>query len=80
MRYIIKHTERFKREVVDGVKIYFDAQESYSSVLLLPDKEQPIFHITAEAKEKSIASKLAEEYEQKIIAWGDGHSDRQRVS
>lgn len=41
------------------------------SVILLPDKERPLFHITAEAKTPEAAASLADEYERHIVQWRD---------
>jgi mannose-1-phosphate guanylyltransferase / phosphomannomutase len=68
MRYIMRDTEGFRRDLVDGVKVYIDDQ---SSVLLLPDKERPLFHIIVEALAQDRANRLADEYERKLIQWRD---------
>ncbi len=69
MRNLMKDSERFKRELIDGVKIHID--EAPTTVLLIPDKERPLFHINIESPEKSRCQQLLEEYEQKIISWRD---------
>jgi len=69
MRNLMKDSEKFDRELVDGVKINIDDRPT--SVLLIPDKERPLFHINIEAPEKDRCQQLLEEYEQKIIAWRD---------
>ncbi len=69
MRNLMKDSEQFERELVDGVKINIDGAPT--SVLLIPDKERPLFHINIESPDKSHCQKLLEEYEQKIISWRD---------
>ncbi len=69
MRNLMKDSERYDRELVDGVKIHVDT--SSTSVLLIPDKERPLFHINIESPDKNRCQELLEEYEQKIISWRD---------
>jgi mannose-1-phosphate guanylyltransferase / phosphomannomutase len=69
MRYLMKDSEPYKRELIDGVKIYVD--DAPTTVLLVPDKERPLFHVNVESAEKERAAKLLEDYEQKIISWRD---------
>jgi mannose-1-phosphate guanylyltransferase/phosphomannomutase len=72
MRYVMRETERQHRELVDGVRLLFDGTETGAvSVMLLPDKEQPLFHITAEGSTREAAMQLAEKYEQQVIRWRD---------
>ena len=71
MRRIMKDSEGARRDLVDGVKIYFNGDREAASVLLIPDKERPMFHINAEAATKEIAEHIALEYEKKVIRWRD---------
>jgi mannose-1-phosphate guanylyltransferase/phosphomannomutase len=71
MRRIMKDSEHSDRDLVDGIKIYFNGGNNGASVLLIPDKERPLFHISAEAGDQNAASELASRYEQKIIRWRD---------
>jgi mannose-1-phosphate guanylyltransferase/phosphomannomutase len=72
MRNIMRDSEQHRRDLVDGVKVYFDnGQESAVSALLIPDKERPLFHINVEAYDQRTADKVATEYEKKIIRWRD---------
>lgn len=71
MRHIMKDSEGKKRDLVDGVKIYFDLNGQKASVLLLPDKERPLFHINAEAPNQQLADQLAQQYKRKITQWRD---------
>jgi mannose-1-phosphate guanylyltransferase/phosphomannomutase len=79
MRMLMTESEKMKRDSVDGVKLYLNSGESTSSVLIMPDKERALFHVRAEARGKSAALDLANEYEQKIVRWRDGNS-AQRVN
>jgi mannose-1-phosphate guanylyltransferase/phosphomannomutase len=71
MRNIMHDTEGLRRDLVDGVKIYFDDSSDRISALLIPDKERPLFHISAEARTTRAAEDLAAEYEHKLIQWRD---------
>lgn len=70
MRHIMQETEHQRRELVDGIRITLNGIEKNAvSLMLLPDKEQPLFHIAAEATTQDAAATLADEYEQKIVRW-----------
>ena len=71
MRHIIKETEHMHRDLIDGVKIYPDPPESYTSILLLPDRERPLFHINVETRDWTTAKQLSDEYERKFLKWRD---------
>jgi mannose-1-phosphate guanylyltransferase/phosphomannomutase len=71
MRKIMRDSEGKRRDLVDGVKIHFDHDGADAAVLLLPDKERPLFHINAEARDKATADHLANQYERRIIQWRD---------
>ena len=71
MRRIMRDSESLRRDLVDGVKIYLDSKDGSVSALLIPDKERPLFHISAEAREQDTADRLAAEYERKVIKWRD---------
>ncbi|NTV45081.1 MAG: NTP transferase domain-containing protein [Chlorobiales bacterium] len=66
MRKIMEHTADHERILIDGVKVMFDSD---TSLLLLPDRERDIFHVDAESKSKSRATKLVAEYEKKLTEW-----------
>ena len=68
MRHIMQDTDGKRRDLVDGVKIYFNDD---SSALLIPDKELPMFLVSAEATTKEAAERLAAEFERKVTAWRD---------
>lgn len=71
MRNIMRDTEGMRRDLVDGVKVHLDYNGKPASVLLLPDKERPLFHINAEAPDMATADHLANQYERKVIQWRD---------
>ncbi len=72
MRNIMRDTEGLRRDLVDGVKVYFDGgSQDAVSVLLIPDKERPLFHINVEAHEQRTADGMANQYEKKVIKWRD---------
>jgi len=71
MRNIMADTEGLRRDLVDGVKVYLDNEQRGISVLLIPDKERPLFHVSAEARDQQAADRLAREYEKKVITWRD---------
>lgn len=71
MRHIMADTEGRRRDLVDGIKVYFDNRTEGLSVLLIPDKERPLFHVSAEAEDQATADRLVHLYEQKVIAWRD---------
>jgi mannose-1-phosphate guanylyltransferase / phosphomannomutase len=66
MRKIMEDTAQHYRILIDGVKIVYDNE---TTLLLLPDRERDIFHINAESRSKSRASKLVSEFEKKLTAW-----------
>ena len=76
MRLLMKESENLRRDVVDGVKLYFYSGESTSSVFVMPDKERALFHLRAEANQDSTAVSMADEYERKILNWRDGDRGR----
>ncbi len=65
-------SEGKNRLLVDGIKISYDEPGRHTAILLIPDKEHPLFHINAEAPEVRRARELASEYEHKIVRWRDG--------
>jgi mannose-1-phosphate guanylyltransferase / phosphomannomutase len=71
MRHIMRDTDGVRRDLVDGVKVYFDGGQSAVSALLIPDKERPLFHINVEARDQETADSLADQYEKKVLRWRD---------
>ena len=62
MRSLVEHANR-ELVLVDGVKVKHDGG---SWVLALPDPEEPITHVWAEAATDSDARRLAQEYVRRI--------------
>lgn len=65
MRMAIEETKGKKSELIDGVKIFFNN----GWVLLVPDPDEALFHIWAEAKDKTTAAGFLEIYSEKIRKW-----------
>ena len=59
MRCLMEQFVKFRTETIDGLKIYL-SEESW--VLIRPDADQPIFHITAEANSAAAAQELIADY------------------
>jgi mannose-1-phosphate guanylyltransferase/phosphomannomutase len=68
MRKLVEDSEGQKRQMIDGIKIFFD---EYTWVLCIPDSEREIFHVNAEAKTRKRAEQLVREYSQKIKKYHD---------
>ncbi len=68
MRRIMNESEGKKRELVDGVRLHLEKE---GSVLLVPDRERPLFHVNAEATDAETATRIAEQYEHRVIQWRD---------
>ena len=62
MRTLVEHSADRQLELVDGVKVLHDG----AWALALPDPEEPITHIWAEADTDIAARQLAEEYARRI--------------
>ncbi len=71
MRHMMHDTEGMHRILVDGIKIIFENDAASTSVLMRPDKAEPLFHVTAESTVKDIALSLLNKYEEKILSWRD---------
>jgi mannose-1-phosphate guanylyltransferase/phosphomannomutase len=65
MRHLIEETANEKRELVDGVKI----TRNGSSIMILPDADMALFHVTAEAENENKAQELVAVYVEKIKKW-----------
>jgi mannose-1-phosphate guanylyltransferase/phosphomannomutase len=65
MRHLIEDTAQLKRELVDGVKLSLNG----SSVMILPDADMAIFHVSAEAESEKKAQELVTSYVDKIKKW-----------
>jgi mannose-1-phosphate guanylyltransferase/phosphomannomutase len=62
MRTLVEHSADRDLELVDGVKVHHDG----AWALALPDPEEPITHVWAEADTEIGARQLAEEYARRI--------------
>lgn len=63
MRKLVEESEGKKRQLIDGIKIFFDTNKW---VLCIPDSERELFHVNAEAKTQKAADELVREYSNKI--------------
>lgn len=63
MRKLVEESEGKKRQMIDGIKIFFDI---HKWVLCIPDSERELFHVNAEAKTQKAADELVKEYSAKI--------------
>lgn len=68
MRKLVEDSEGKKRQLIDGIKIFFD---EHKWVLCIPDSEREIFHVNAEAKTQKSAQELVKEYSAKIKKYHD---------
>ena len=69
MRYLMKDTERMPRELIDGVKVFPHQGDRLTSVLLIPDRTRPVFHISSESGDAAIAQQLGNEFDAKLHVW-----------
>lgn len=65
MRKLIEYTNDLKRELIDGVKVYFDK----NWILVIPDPDKPFFHVIVEATSNEISNKLINDYSENIKKW-----------
>jgi len=63
MRMLVEESEGMKREMIDGIKIFFDDLEW---VLCIPDSEREILHINAEAASLKKAKSIVNRYSRKL--------------
>lgn len=63
MRKLVEESEGKKRQLIDGIKIFFD---THKWVLCIPDSERELFHVNAEAKTQKAADELVKVYSNKI--------------
>ena len=61
----MEHSERYPRQLVDGVKIFMDDDWA----LLIPDKERPFFHVVVESSDPDRSVRLAKEFEDLVREW-----------
>ncbi len=65
MRCAMEYSEKYTRELVDGVKIF----EDDNSVLLLPDREHAAFLVHSESEDLDIADKMTKKYCDLVKKW-----------
>lgn len=65
MRNLLKFTQGYNRELIDGVRIV----EDDFWVLIAPDRIAASFYIISEAKDRSKAKKLIRDYKEKVMEW-----------
>jgi mannose-1-phosphate guanylyltransferase / phosphomannomutase len=69
MRKLTEYSERIPRDLVEGIKLYPPDLGKHTSILLIPDRARPMFHINAESFDVVVAERLANEYENRILQW-----------
>jgi len=68
MRHLIEETDSEEVQLVDGIKVYTDQ----GWTLILPDSEDPVFHVYSEAASQEMAEEIAGIYVSRIAdAMGD---------
>jgi len=65
MRNLMKFTERYNRELIDGVRII----EDDFWILVAPDRRNASFYLVSEAKDKARAKRVIEDYKKKVMEW-----------
>jgi len=65
MRSLIEYTQKFPREIIDGVRVI----TSNAWILMLPDAERPVFHLLSEGKTEKTANELVKKYSELIEKW-----------
>jgi mannose-1-phosphate guanylyltransferase/phosphomannomutase len=66
MRYATLESEKFKRQLIDGVKIFFD---DLTWILILPDRQKSEVHLFVESNDEKMIDKLIAEYSEKVKSW-----------
>lgn len=62
MRRLIEETDGEDVQLIDGIKVYDD----HGWTLILPDSEEPLFHVYSEAQSQEIAEEIAGIYVSRI--------------
>jgi len=66
----MQETEHCQRELIDGVRILFSQNNTPGkNIVILPDKEESVFHLYSEAETQHEANQLVEEYQKKMLRW-----------
>ena len=66
MRRLMDHSEKMNRQLIEGVKMFFDNEDS---VLVMPDKASPGFVVIAESHQYDSAVLLAKKYQSLVLNW-----------
>jgi mannose-1-phosphate guanylyltransferase/phosphomannomutase len=66
MRYATLESEKFKRQLIDGVKIFFD---DLTWILILPDRQRSEVHLFVESNDEKMVDNLIAEYSEKAKSW-----------
>jgi mannose-1-phosphate guanylyltransferase/phosphomannomutase len=66
MRYATLESEKFKRQLIDGVKIFF---YDLTWILILPDRQRSEVHLFVESDDEKMVDKLIAEYSDKVKSW-----------
>jgi len=66
MRFAMLETEQYKRQLIDGVKIFLD---ELTWVLILPDSRRSELHIFAESDGEKRVDELIQIYSEKVEKW-----------
>lgn len=66
MRKFMEETIDCKQELIDGVKIFLDNQDT---ILCIPDKSRNLVHLNVETDSKSRSNKLLKEYTEKVESY-----------
>jgi len=69
LRRLTEESGKIPHDLIEGIRLYPQGTDSYTSVMLIPDRSRPIFHINAESAEPAIAENLCAEYENKVRRW-----------
>ena len=65
MRCLMEQFVRYRPETTDGIKVYLDDEEW---VLIRPDGDRAIFHVTAEARSAPAAQEIVAKYGRLVVS------------
>jgi len=66
MRLATLESEGYKRQLIDGVKIFMD---DITWILILPDRQRNEVHLFAESDDEKRVEQLLEDYSNKVEFW-----------
>ncbi len=66
MRFATLESEKYKRQLIDGVKIFMD---DVTWILVLPDRQRNEVHLFAESDDEKKVEQLLEDYSDKVKLW-----------